>query len=144
VAPPSMNTSAPWICWRAVDLLGDRRGGERDQARDVLGLAVAAQAGARQLAPLAVVAAQALRLGRCFSSDSRRPVTVIPGCTDLTATPSRSPSSASALVKLVIAALTAPPIMKLAVGVLDAPPMTLTTDPGAPLSSGQSARDSRT
>ena len=68
----------------------------------------------------------------------------MPGWTALTVTPSRRPSSASALVKLVIAALTAPPIMKLALGVFEAPPTTLTTAPFASFSRGQSARDRRT
>ena len=46
-----------------MDLLGDRRGQERHQVGDVFGLAVTAQAGARQLALLVVVAAQAFGLG---------------------------------------------------------------------------------
>ena len=57
VAPPSMNTSAPWIC------SATRRGEERDQIGDVLGLAVAAQAGARQLLLLVRLAAHALGRG---------------------------------------------------------------------------------
>ena len=75
---------------------------------------------------------------------SNRSVRTVPGFTAFTCTPSRIPTSASALVTDSTAAFTLPPIVNSAPGVFPPTPAMLTMAPPLCRNSGQASRASRT